>query len=436
MSGKHRLPWASKLKDQLLKQLKEEKLDFELTKEFLTAYLNGEVSEEDVAAFLKELAAVENIQIIKTYTEAIVATGTTLFWPESLRPLADKHSTGGVGDKVSLVLVPLLAAAGLRVAKLSGRALGHTGGTIDKLESIPGVNTSLSSAQFQRMVEACGCAIAEPSQDICPVEARLYELRDRTGLIPYMPLVAASIMSKKIATNADVLIFDVKYGRGAFFKDIQSARKLAALLVKLAGQFEKKPAAVLTSMENPLGYAVGNSLEVAEAIEFLQGTDIPGLNEVVYTLATKALSLIGFDEEEAHIRIDTARKSGKALQSFVKMVAALGGPPTLNEIRRALPRAPLVGIFTSAERGYLHSIDPMLIARASKAASGGKRRPDTGIKFYVKPGDKIKQDDELAEIHAVDPESLDRAIDILEDAFLIAEEKPAPVQYIYETIEI
>jgi len=424
------------LKEKLLQQLKEKKLNLEETRDFLNAYLKAEVNEEDVIAFLKELASIEDVRVVKTYIEAIVTTGTTLFWPENIRPIADKHSTGGVGDKVSLVLVPLLAAAGLRVAKLSGRALGHTGGTIDKLESIPGINTSLSSAQFQSLVESCGCVIAEPSQDICPVESRLYELRNRTGLIPYLPLVAASIMSKKIATNADVLIFDVKYGKGAFFKDIQSARKLALLLVELAREFEKKAAAVLTSMENPLGYAVGNALEVAEAIEFLGGTNIPGLNEVVYTLAVKVLTLIGFDEEEAHIRIDTARRSGRALQSFVRMIAALGGPPSLTEIKRALPRAPLVGIFISTERGYLHAIDPMLISRACKAASGDNRRPDTGIKLYVKPGDQVREDDELAEIHAADPEALDRAIDILENAFLISEEKPAPVQYIYETIEI
>jgi pyrimidine-nucleoside phosphorylase len=423
------------LKNLLLEQLKEGKLKFEDVKVFLLSYLNAEIDEEEVIAFLRELASIENPEIIKTYIEAIVATGTSLSWPENLKPIIDKHSTGGVGDKVSLVLTPLLTATGVRVAKLSGRSLGHTGGTIDKLEAIPGVNTSLTSEDFQKIVGNVGCIIAEPAKDICPVEAKLYDLRDRTGLIPYPSLVAASILSKKIAANADVLVFDVKYGKGAFFRELQTAEKVAKLLVKLASAFDKKASALLTSMENPLGYAVGNALEVFEAIEFLSGVDIPGLNEVVYALSVEALTSIGFDEEEAFIRLDAARKSNRALQIFVKMISALGGPSNLTDLKRSLPRAPYVGIFTSAERGYLHHVDPLLVSKAVEAASRGKRHPATGIKLYVKVGDQINLGDELAEIHAVDADALDKAADILEDAFLITEEKPLPVKYVYATIK-
>jgi pyrimidine-nucleoside phosphorylase len=255
------------------------------------------------------------------------------------------------------------------------------------------------------------------------------------GLVPYLPLITASILSKKIASNADIIVFDVKTGRGAFMKELDETRRLARMLVSTAQLFGKRSSAVITSMENPLGYAVGNSLEVLEAIEFLEGRDIPGLNEVVYSVAGLALTLAGFDEEEAFIQLEAARRSGKALKYFQRMVAALGGPHDLLSIKKKIPRAAVVGVLTSTEsRGYVHSIDPLAVSRAVTAASGGGRRPETGVILRVSPGDKVSYDDELCEIHAVDYESLDKAADILEKAFIINESKPAPQKYLLETI--
>lgn len=420
--------------EKLTEKLKNNELNVKELVTFFNAYLASEVSKEEVVQLLKVFSGTKDPGLIKKFIEAEVSTGTVLNWEDKHRPVIDKHSTGGVGDKVSLILVPWLSACGFKVAKLSGRALGHTGGTIDKLESIPGVSTSLTSEQFQAQVVKTGCLIAEASNDICPVETKLYELRNETGLVPFLPLVVASILSKKIAVNADVLIFDVKFGKGAFFRDVKEARELAEMLVSVSRLFNKKSGAILTSMQNPLGFAVGNSLEVLEAIDFLSGQDIPGLNEVVYALGIQALVLAGFDEEEAFLKLDSARKSQKALQQFLRMVSALGGPGSITELKQKLPRATVVGTLTSMEKGYIHHIDPLLISRAVKAASKGNNRPETGIKLLVSVGQEVSVDDELCEIHAVDYEALDEAVDILENAFEIRETKPAPAMYVLEKI--
>ncbi|MCX7832368.1 MAG: thymidine phosphorylase [Actinobacteria bacterium] len=416
--------------EEIIEQIEKNQLDEKLLTEFFNLYLRREVSRQSVVELLKAFSQVKDHETIKKFIEAEVNTGKQLEWPENLRPVIDKHSTGGVGDKVSLIVVPWIAACGLRVAKLSGRSLGHTGGTIDKIESIPGVSPLLDSEKFAEGVIRKGCLIAEPSNDICPVEPLLYELRNESDLVPYLPLVVASILSKKIATNADIIIFDVKVGKGAFFKDRESAEMLAKYLVEVSLLFNKKTSAILTSMDAPLGYAIGNSLEVLEAIEFLSGKNIDGLNEVVYAIAIQALCLAGFDEEEAFIKLESARNSGKALNYFVNMVEFLGGPSSLNDLMRKIPRAPVVGTFTSIEKGYIHSIDPLLISKAVQAASKNVKRPDTGIRLLVRQGQEIGIDDELCEIHALDYESLDKASDILENAFLIEETKPKPLEYV------
>lgn len=420
--------------EEILKQLKENELDSELLSGFLKGYLEEEVSDSEAERFLKAFSEVTQPRLIKTFIEAIAGTGVILNWPENARPVIDKHSTGGVGDKVSLIVVPWIAACGFKVAKLSGRALGHTGGTIDKLESIPGVSTSVDSERFIELVLKNNCLIAEPSRDVCPVESKIYELRNRTGLIPYLPLVVSSVLSKKIATNADILVFDVKTGKGAFFKEREDSQRLAEMLVEVSRLFSKKAAAVITSMDVPLGRAVGNALEVREAIDFLSGKNIPGLNEVVYEIAMRAITLAGYDEEEAFIQLEAARNSGKALNAFVRMVRSLGGPETVDELMLKLPRAPVVGTLTCTERGYVHSIDPMLVSRAVSAASKGKKLPHTGIYLLAKVGDEVSVGSELCEIHAVDSEALDEAVEILENAFLIVDAKPKPLKFVIDRI--
>lgn len=421
--------------EEIIRSIDNGELNSDRLSVFFKEYLAGNISDSQVIELLQKFKDIEDINLIKAFIEAEVKTGIQLNWDKSLRPIVDKHSTGGVGDKVSLIVVPWIASVGLKVAKLSGRSLGHTGGTIDKLESINGVSTNVDSKTFMEIVKKVGCAIAEPGSDICPVEPKLYELRDKHGLVPFLPLITASILSKKIASNADIIVFDVKTGSGAFMKDFSEALKLANLLVSTAKLFGKKASALITSMDNPLGHAVGNSLEVLEAIEFFEGRDIPGLNEVVYTISMLALTLAGFDEEEAFIQLEATRRSGKALKYFLRMIEAFGGPKDLLELKKKLPRANVVGVLTSTDaRGYVHRIDPLAVSRAVNAASGGTRRPETGIILRVSPGDQVNYDDELCEIHAVDYESLDKAADIMEKAFIINESKSEPPKYLLKTI--
>lgn len=419
----------------MLDRLKEGNLSSDELAAFFNAFLNNEIEEADVLEVLRYFASSRKPEDVQLLIEAELKTGEVIDWPEELHPLVDKHSTGGVGDKVSLIVVPWVASVGVRVPKLSGRALGHTGGTIDKLESIPGVKTDINLEKFVGILRQCSCVIAEPFASLCPAEAALYDLRDRNNLINSIPLITASILSKKIAAGADAFLFDVKAGAGAFMKSKEEALELARSLVNTAKSFGKKARAIITSMEFPLGEAVGNSLEVLEALEFLSGRDIYGLNEVAYAVATGMLSLVGFDEEEAFIQLDRSRRSGKALHYFIKMIHMLGGPESEIELRRSLPRARVVGYFTSSEKGYLFSIDPLAVSRSIMAAGHRKRRAETGIKLLKKIGDEVDIDEPICEVHAVDYESLDSAIDILESAFLITSHQPAEPEFVLSTVE-
>lgn len=423
------------MSEDILSRLSEGKISSDELAAFFLSYLNNQVDEAAVLDVLKYFASSSRAEDVRLLVEAEIKTGDVITWPDELHPLVDKHSTGGVGDKISLIVVPWVASTGIRVPKLSGRALGHTGGTIDKLESIPGVKTDIPPDRFISILRQCSCVIAEPFASLCPTEAALYEIRDRHNLIASIPLITASILSKKLAAGADAFLFDVKVGRGAFMKSRKEAEELANSLVSTARSFNKKARAVITSMEFPLGQSVGNSLEVIEALDFLSGKDFYGLNEVAYAVASGMLSLVGFDEEEAFIRLDHSRRSGKALSFFLYMIHMLGGPETELELRRSLPRARVVGYFTSPEKGYLFSIDPLAISRSILAAGRDKRRAETGIKLLKNVGDEIEVDEPVCEVHAVDYESLDKAIDILENAFLITSHQPAEPEFVLSTVE-
>lgn len=413
----------------MLQNLSEKKKSGkELSKEeiesIVSYFHSGIISENEMADFL-HLVYKHGLSFKETrfLTEAEVNTGSVIEWPKHLRPIVDKHSTGGVGDKVSLVVVPWVASTGVRVSKLSGRSLGHTGGTIDKLRSIPGFNFELSSEEFVSVVEKVGCAIAEPFHDLCPVEKKIYDLRNKTSTIDSIPLIAASILSKKIAAGADSLVFDVKVGNGAFLKTLEDAKLLSNYLIEVASGFERKAVCVLTSMDEPLGYAIGNSLEVREAIDFLSGKDIPDLYEVSLEISLNMLSTAGIGRDEAKKLLEVSRTQKKALKKFLEMVEAQGGPGDLNELKRKLPHARIVGEFTSKERGYIASIDPILISKASRKTSPKPDAVETGIVLLKKVGDEVEVDEPLAEIHAANYEALDEVADILENAFLITEEK-------------
>lgn len=392
--------------------------------EVIQGFYQGIISESEMTAFLR-LVYDKGLTFKETkfLTEAEVGTGSIIDWQDELRPVVDKHSTGGVGDKVSLIVVPWVASLGIRVAKLSGRSLGHTGGTIDKLRSIPGYNYELSLEEFISVVKKVGCAIAEPFEDLCPVEKRIYDLRNRTSTIDSVPLITASILSKKIASGADSFIFDVKVGKGAFIKNVEDARLLSRYLIEVASALGKKSICVLTSMNEPLGYAVGNSLEVKEAINFLEGDNIPDLYEVSMEIALNMLLTTGMERSKGFNMLETFRNNGKALNKLVEMIEAQGGPENLHELKRKLPVARVVGEFTSKERGYVASIDPILISKASRRASSRPDASDTGIVLLKKIGEEVDFEESLAEIHSTDYEALDEVVDILESAFFITEEK-------------
>ncbi|MBA3363597.1 MAG: thymidine phosphorylase, partial [Actinobacteria bacterium] len=296
---------------------------------FVEGYIQGEVSDALAAAFLmacllRGLDAEETLAL----TQAMVESGDTVSFDGLARPTVDKHSTGGVADGVTLVFAPLAAALGLAVAKLSGRGLGHTGGTLDKLESIPGLRTDLSPEEIRRQVEDVGCAVAAQSPNLVPADGALYALRDATVTVPSVPLIAASVMSKKLAVGTELILLDVKTGSGAFMKTPEDARDLAETCLALASGFDREASAAVTDMSQPLGDAVGNALDVAEAIALLRGEGGRRLRELTLLFAARALELTrGLDHEAALAQAAEALDGGAALERFRAMVEAQGGDP-------------------------------------------------------------------------------------------------------------
>ena len=332
----------------------------------MEGYTTGEVSDALAAAFLmacllRGLDAEETIAL----TRAMVESGETVSFEGLGRPAVDKHSTGGVADGVTLVFAPLAAALGLAVAKLSGRGLGHTGGTLDKLESIPGLRTDLSPEEIRRQVEEVGCAVAAQSPNLVPADGALYALRDATATVPSIPLIAASVMSKKLAVGTDLILLDVKTGSGAFMKTPEDARELAEACLALAAGFGRKASAAVTDMSQPLGDAVGNALDVAEAIALLRGETGGRLRELSLLFAARALELThGIDHEAALAQAAEAIDGGTALERFRAMVEAQGGDPRVD--RRSGGRAPA----SSGPRADARGPD-----RRPRSGRGGGDRP-------------------------------------------------------------
>ena len=417
---------------------KKRRGEFLTKEEFLavvTAYNQGTLTDDDMAAFLRFVYEDGlTYDEIASLTAAEIASGTRIEWSDDVRPLVDKHSTGGVGDTVTLIVVPWAASLGIHVPKLSGRSLGHTGGTIDKFASIPGVRVELSRDEFSRQVTQVGAAIAEPFGELCPVEAKIYALRDARGLIDSVPLITASILSKKIAAGADTFVFDVKAGQGAFMKTAEDAEVLARHLVEVSRRFDKRCVCVITRMDTPLGRAVGNALEVEEAIDFLGGSYAPDMYEVSHAIALEMALAAGWERENAERELEAALRTGAALDAFVRIVKAQGGPSTVEDIRKALPRAQVKGDYLSEEKGVLIRVDVEAAARAARLAGGTGSRPETGLVFRVKPGERVQIGDVLCEIHASSFENLDWAADALENAFVISDVKYEPPPRVIQVI--
>ena len=386
------------------------------------AYLSGEVAEEQMSALLMAiyfggLDAGE----LRAWTSAMVDSGERLDLGGLPTPTADKHSTGGVGDKVSLVLAPLVAACGVAVPQLSGRGLGHTGGTLDKLESIPGWRAALPPAEMLAILRSVGCVICAAGPGLAPADRRLYALRDVTGTVESIPLIASSIMSKKIAEGTGALVLDVKVGSGAFMRDLADARLLAQTMVTLGDEQGVRTSALLTRMDTPLGRAVGNALEVEEAVATLAGQGPPDLAEVVLALAREMLALTGIAADPAAVLAD-----GGALTRYREMIAAQGGDPDA-----PLPVAPHTRSVAAPGTGWLVRLDARAVGNAAWRLGAGRARkedpvsPSAGVLCLAKPGDWVEEEQPLLELRADDESRFGAALAALGDAIAVGPERPA-----------
>jgi pyrimidine-nucleoside phosphorylase len=385
------------------------KLNADELRDFVLGFARGEVSDYLAAAFLMAayIRGLDTEEVV-ALTRAMVDSGITLPLEGISRPKVDKHSTGGVADGVTLVFAPLAASLGLAVAKLSGRGLGHTGGTLDKLESIPGLRTDLAPEEIERQVEKVGCAVAAQTTDLVPADGALYALRDATATVPSVPLIAASVMSKKLAVGTDLILLDVKAGSGAFMKTPEDADALATACVELADGWGRLARAAVTDMSQPLGEAVGNALDVVEAVEVLKGQREGRLTDLAIEFAAAALqTLMGRSFEEGRGEARDALSSGRAAEAFRRMVEAQGGEPkVVDDPWAVLPRSAVTLPIRADRAGYLAGVEAEEIGRASVALGAGRVRkgdpvdPAVGIVFTPKVGDRVEEGQELGEVHA------------------------------------
>ncbi len=376
---------------------------------------------------------------VKEFSLAMAASGKQLDLSAVPGTVIDKHSTGGVGDKITVILAPLVAAAGVPVFKMSGRGLGHTGGTIDKLEAIPGFRTKLPYEEIFRQVQKIGIGLVAQNQELCPADKNLYAVRDVTGTVESIPLIAASIMSKKLAGGAAGFVFDVKVGNGAFMKNLDEAKELAQLMVAIGKGAGKKTIAVLTNMDQPLGRAAGNALEIREAIAFLRGEPFPDLLELTLTLGAQMLLFAGVqdNENDARERLKNLLSSGRALEVFEKWVAAQGGDPRITEKPELLPAAPLRRLVPSPRRGVVVNIQTETVGRIVAHLGAGRKQkgetvdPAVGMVLLKKIGEPVEEGEPLVEIHARTGEQAAAAEKSLLQALTVSPVPPAPKPLVY-----
>ena len=410
----------------------------------IAAYTRDDVPDYQMAAWLmavvwRGMTADETSAL----TLAMADSGERLAVREQLNPVVDKHSTGGVGDKLTLVAAPLVAACGLPVAKMTGRGLGHTGGTVDKLEAIPGMRTDLSRQEALDVLRAHGLALAAQSAELAPADGKLYALRDVTATVDSIPLIAASIMSKKLAVGPSHLLLDVKVGAGAFMKTVEDARELARLMVDAGAAAGIHTVALLTAMEEPLGNAVGNALELTEAIETLRGNGPADVTELALREAATLLAIAGItkDEAEGRQRAQEAIADGRALAKLAEVVAAQGGDANVIMEPAKLPQAAWVEQVTSPHSGYLTAIHAEQVGKVAGLLGAGRRRkgdaidPAVGLLLRAKVGDHVARGAPLVEIHARSRAEADAVRDALLAAYQWSDQPPAPHPLLLERIE-
>ena len=401
----------------------------------IDGYVRGEIPDYQMSAMCMAIlfSGMDDREILDL-TMSMMHSGETLDLSPIRGVKADKHSTGGVGDKTSLVLCPMVAACGVKIAKMSGRGLGHTGGTIDKLESFPGFVTGISEERFFENVNRIGIAIAGQTAEVCPADKKLYALRDVTGTVPSIPLIVSSIMSKKLAAGADVIVLDVKCGSGAFMKTPEQARELAEGLTRVGKLAGRKCAAVITDMDEPLGFAVGNALEVKEAIDVLAGrTEAGELKSLCLTLGANMLSLAGLaaDETEAREKLEATIADGSALRKLAEMVEAQGGDSRAVYDFSLLPDAAYKREVPSQEGGYVEHIEADDVGLVSMHLGGGRVTKESaidlsvGVVLHKKVGDRVEPGESLATIHASSEEKAARAEELLRACYTLS---PYPVE--------
>jgi pyrimidine-nucleoside phosphorylase len=391
-----------------------------------------------MAIWLRGMSAAETAIL----TDAVVRSGSVADLSRVSRFKVDKHSTGGVGDKVSIHLAPMAAACGLAVPMISGRGLGHTGGTLDKLESIPGFRADLTLGEFEAQVARVGTALIGQTAELAPADRKLYALRDATATVECIPLICASIMGKKLAEGIDALVLDVKFGRGAFMKDKARARELAGALAAIGVSVGKPVRAVLTAMEEPLGRAVGNAIEVAESLACLRGQGPRDVMEVTFALGGQMLLMGGLARTgaEAREKLEASVASGAALAKFREIVAAQGGDPRVVDDPGLLPQAAVKVAVTSVPGGHVRSVDAMGVALAALGLGAGRARaedkidPTVGVAALVKTGEKVPPGGTLCVIHASDRKHAAEAQKILEAAIELGDQPAVPPPLIAEII--
>jgi pyrimidine-nucleoside phosphorylase len=429
--------------DVIRKKRDGQSLDQEEIKAFVQGATAGtwpdyQLSALLMAVVLRGMSAKETAWL----TEAMVHSGVKLDLSDLPGPKVDKHSTGGVGDKTSLVLAPLVAACGAVVPMMSGRGLGHTGGTLDKLESIPGFRVGLGLDEFRAALAKVGCALVGQTKEVAPADRVLYALRDVTATVESIPLITASILSKKVAEGITALVMDVKSGRGAFMKKTEDARRLAETLVKIGNSLGVRTQALVTAMDVPLGRAVGNSLEVVECLETLKGRGPLDLELLSVRLASRMLVLGGLaaNDGEAEQKVRSALSSGRGLEKFREIITQQGGDPRVVDDHDRLPTAPHRHVVAADRRGYVSDLHAERIGRAGMVLGAGRERADAGVDHAVgivirsAVGVNVKAGDAILELHYRDASRLAPALQILQKAWTIEDSPPTLLPQVLESI--
>jgi pyrimidine-nucleoside phosphorylase len=412
-------------------------------REFIAGFTTGAIPDYQMAAlamaiFFRGMTPVETAAL----TEAMMYSGDVLDTSVLTAPKIDKHSTGGIGDKVSLVLAPLVACCGVAVPMISGRGLGITGGTLDKLEAIPGYRTNLTTREFLDVVARCGCSIIGQTDRLAPADKKLYALRDVTGTVPSIPLITASIMSKKLAAGLDGLVLDVKCGRGAFMKERAAAAELAHSMVRVGRAMNKKMCAVLTAMDQPLGRTAGNALEIVETCEALQGRGPADLMEVTLVLGAKMLQLAGLANscDTAQALLAEKLKSGEAWRKWLEMVQLHGGDVAALEDTARLSRAKFIEPLPAQQSGFVVQADAELIGKACLVLGAGRTKTTdavdhaVGVSALLKIGERVERSQPLATLHANDAARLAEARSLMQSAFQISAQSVSEPPLLLEEI--